>query len=200
MKALTASLERLIEQFGTLPGVGRRSAEKFAYYIMAADSEEAMGLARAIRDVKQKLKFCRRCFAVSEGDTCTICSNPRRDASTICVVEQSRDLINIEQTGTYRGLYHVLLGRIAPLEGIGPEKLTIPQLAERARDDSVREIIIATNPTVEGDTTANHICELLKPSGKRISRIAKGISAGSSIEFVSSATLAEAIGGRHEMK
>jgi len=200
MKPLTATLERLIDEFGKLPGVGRRSAEKFAYYIMGADSDEAMGLARAIRDLKQKLSLCKRCFAASEGDLCTICADPRRDPATICVVEQSRDLINVEQTGTYRGVYHVLLGRISPLEGVGPEDLTIDPLLERARDAAVTEIIIATNPTVEGDTTANYIHGLLKPLGKRVSRIAKGISAGSTIEFVSAATLAEALSGRHEMK
>jgi len=200
MKALTASLETLIEEFRRLPGVGRRSAEKYAYYVMGVGTEEAMPLARAIRDVKQKLRSCKQCFAVSEGELCSVCSDPRRDASLICVVEQSKDLINIEQTHAYRGLYHVLLGRISPLEGIGPEDLTIASLIQRAQDPGVKEIVIATNPTVEGDATAGHIHELLKPAGKRISRIAKGISAGNSIEFVSSATLAEALSGRHEMK
>lgn len=196
MPELTQSVASLINEFTKLPGIGKKSAERLAYHILRVHKTEALALADAIRDVKENVRYCRICYNLSEADECAICRDPRRDQSVLCVVEQPRDLIVLEQTGVYRGLYHVLLGRIAPLEGIGPDQLTIEPLVERIRQGSFQEIIMATNPTIEGDGTALHISNLLTDVSIPITRLARGITTGSVLEFANKEILTDAMSGR----
>jgi recombination protein RecR len=198
--AYTESLNRLIEEFGKLPGIGPKSAERLAFYILKAEPAEAVALAEAIRDVKTKIKRCEICYNLSEGPVCRICSDERRDKSLICVVEQPKDLISLEKTGACNWVYHVLGGHIAPLEGVEPEHLTIDKLVERVRRGGVKEIIMATNPNIAGDGTALHINSLLKPTGVKITRLARGLPTGSTIEYASSKILTDAITGRQELE
>jgi len=199
MAQLTESVVRLIDQLSKLPGIGRKSAERVAYHLLRVGKEEALGLADAIRDVKENVRYCSQCFNLSEGDLCTICQDPQRDASVLCVVEQPRDLIALEQSGVFPGLYHVLLGRIAPLEGIGPEQLTIDALDTRVSQGDVREVIMATNPTTEGDGTALHISSLLAEFPVKLTRLARGVTAGSVLEFANKEVLADAMTGRQSL-
>ena len=161
MSELTRSVTELINEFAKMPGIGRKSAERLTYYVLRLNSAEALALADAIRSVKENVRYCRNCYNLAEQEECEICRDASRNREVICVVEQPRDLMALEQAGVYRGLYHVLLGRIAPLEGTGPEQLTIDALVHRVRDGAVREIVMATNPTVEGDGTALYISNLL---------------------------------------
>jgi recombination protein RecR len=193
-----ASITNLINELAKLPGIGKRSAERLAYHILRSSAPEALALADAIRDVKENLRYCRTCYNLAEEEECEICRDPRRERDTLCVVEQPRDLMALEQTGMYRGLYHVLLGRVAPLEGIGPDQLTIEALVRRVRQGGVRELIMATNPTVEGDGTALHISNLLSGLPIRITRLARGITSGSVLEFANKEVLSEALSGRRE--
>jgi recombination protein RecR len=195
---LTQSVTKLIDEFAKLPGIGKKSAERLTYHVLRVHRSEALALADAIRSVTENVQYCRRCYNLAEEDECTICRDPSRDQETLCVVEQPRDLMALEQSGTYRGLYHVLLGRIAPLEGIGPEQLTIDALVERVSRGSFKEVIMATNPTVEGDGTALHISNLLAGSPVRITRLARGITTGSVLEFANKEILADALSGRQE--
>ncbi|WDI42163.1 recombination mediator RecR [Bremerella sp. P1] len=199
MAQLTESVVRLIDQLSKLPGIGRKSAERVAYHLLRVNKEEALGLADAIRDVKENVRYCSRCFNLSEGDLCTICKDPQRDASILCVVEQPRDLIALEQSGVFPGLYHVLLGRIAPLEGIGPDQLTIDALVSRVSQGEIREVIMATNPTTEGDGTALHISSLLAEFPVKLTRLARGVTAGSVLEFANKEVLADAMTGRQSL-
>lgn len=196
MAEFTQSVINLINEFAKLPGVGRKSAERLTYHILRVGRNEAMTLAEAIRAVKENVRYCRACYNLSEEDECAICRDPKRQQDVICVVEQPRDLIALEQAGVYRGLYHVLLGRIAPLEGMGPDQLTIDALVARIRDGNIKEVIMATNPTVEGDGTALHISNLLSSLPVRITRLARGITYGSVLEFANKEILADAISGR----
>jgi recombination protein RecR len=196
--ALSESLTKLVEEFAKLPGIGRKSAERLAYHVLRIHTSEALALAEAIRNVKQNVHYCRVCFNLAEGDLCAICSDARRDQSLLCVVEQPRDLIALEQAGSYRGLYHVLLGRLAPLEGVGPEQLTIDRLIERVRSGQFREVIMGTNPTLEGDGTALYISNLLADSPVEITRLARGITSGSVLEFANKEILADALAGRQK--
>ncbi|MHC4518726.1 MAG: recombination mediator RecR [Planctomycetota bacterium] len=180
--AYTESLNKLIEEFGKLPGIGPKTAERLAFHVLKADAPEAMKLADAIRDVKTKIRRCRLCWNLSEDDTCQICADPRRDPSLICVVEQPKDVISLEKTGTCRWLYHVLGGHIAPLDGVDASDLTIDKLVERVRSSQVKEVIMATNPNLEGDGTSLYISSLLRPLGVRITRLARGLPTGSTIE------------------
>ena len=198
--AYTESLNRLIEEFGRLPGVGPKSAERLAFYILKANSSEALGLADAIRAVKTNIKRCEVCCNLSEGDVCGICSDTKRDSSLICVVEQPKDLISLEKTGSCKWVYHVLGGHIAPLDGIEPSDLTIDKLVERVRGGEVREIIMATNPNLEGDGTSLYISSLLRPLGVKITRLARGLPSGSTIEYASGKILTDAIMGRQEIE
>jgi recombination protein RecR len=198
MPELTQSVTSLINEFTKLPGIGKKSAERLAYHILRVQKSEALALAEAIRNVKENVRYCRICYNLSEEDECTICRDPRRDQTVLCVVEQPRDLIVLEQSGAYRGVYHVLLGKIAPLEGIGPDQLTIEALVHRVREGSFQELIMATNPTVEGDGTALHISNLLADSPVRITRLARGITTGSVLEFANKEILADAIQGRQK--
>jgi len=195
---LTESVSTLINEFAKLPGIGKKSAERLAYHVLRAHRTEAMALADAIRNVKDHVRYCRVCYNLSEEDECGICRDPNRDPGLLCVVEQPRDLMVLEQTGVYRGLYHVLLGRIAPLEGIGPDQLSIDALVNRVREGSFREVIMATNPTVEGDGTALHISNLLAELPVPITRLARGITTGSVLEFANKEILTDALSGRQK--
>jgi len=186
-----------MELLGHMPGVGEKTAERLAYHILRLSEAEALQLADAIREVKQKVKQCSVCFQFSEGDPCPICADPRRDASTICVVEQAKDVVAIEQTGGYNGLYHVLGGRLAPLEG---EDLTVARLLERLKGGAVKEVILATNPDMEGEATALYVREALAGLPVKVSRLARGIPSGSHLEYANAAILADALEGRREMK
>lgn len=196
MAQISQSVNLLVEQLARLPGIGRRSAERIAYHLLRVNKSEALALADAIRSVRENVRYCETCFHLSESGTCEICSDPRRDRSQICVVEQARDLLALEQSGQYRGLYHVLLGRIAPLENVGPEQLTIDALVDRVRKGGVREIILATNPTVEGDGTALYITNQLAGPGIQITKLARGITSGSFLEHTNKEILADALTGR----
>ncbi len=198
MPELTQSVSELIDEFTKLPGIGRKSAERLAYHVLRVHRTEAIALADAIRNVKDNVRYCRRCFNLAEQEECTICGDARREQDVLCVVEQPRDLMALEQSGTFRGLYHVLLGRIAPLEGVHAEDLTIDALVERVRTGSFTEVIMATNPTVEGDGTALHISNLLRELPVRITRLARGITTGSVLEFANKEILADALTGRQE--
>ncbi|MEW6360023.1 MAG: recombination mediator RecR [Planctomycetota bacterium] len=200
MKVYPEPMVALMEEFGRMPGIGRKTAERLAYYLLRLPEAEAMKLAHAIRDVKQKIRHCSRCFNISETDPCGVCSDPRRDQNTVCVVEEPKDVIAIEKMGRYNGIYHVLMGRIAPLEGVEPDDLTIRDLIERVRREAITEVILATNPNLEGDATALQVSKELEGMNVKITRIAKGIPSGSSIEYVNSAILADAMDGRREMR
>jgi recombination protein RecR len=197
----TAVVDRLIAAFGRLPGIGVRSAERLTHHVLKSPPEEAVELADAIRAAKDQIRHCEICFHLTEADQprCTICRDPRRDQTTVCVVEQSRDLIAIEKAGTYQGLYHVLLGRLAPLSGIGPDQLTLDALAGRVQAGAVRELIMATNPNLEGDGTALLVANRLSGTGVRITRLARGLASGSTLEFANRDMLADAISGRHPL-
>ncbi len=196
MTQLTESVANLIEQLGRLPGIGRKSAERLTYHLLRVSVPEAMALADAIRQVRENVHYCRVCFNLAEQDVCGICQDPKRDQTLLCVVEQPRDLMSLEASGTYDGLYHVLLGRIAPLDGVGPDQLTLEALVERVRQGQFREVIMATNPTVEGDGTALHISNLLAELPVEITRLARGITTGSVLEFTNKEILADALAGR----
>ncbi len=198
MAELTGPLKNLIDQLARLPGIGKKTAERLAYHLLRVSKQEALELAEAIRQVKENLRHCRICYNLAEQEECAICRDPRRDRQMLCVVEQPRDLMALEQTGVYRGVYHVLLGRIAPLEGIGPEDLTIQALVDRVRQGEFREVIMATNPTIEGDGTALYISQQLAPFSVRITRLARGITAGSVLEFANKEILTDALSGRQE--
>lgn len=198
MTLLTESVTRLVEEFAKLPGIGKKSAERLAYHVLRVHKTEALALADAIRNVKENVRYCRTCYNLAEGDQCALCLDPRRDRTTLCVVEQPRDLMALEQAASYRGLYHVLLGRIAPLEGIGPDQLTIAALVERVRGGGFREVIMGTNPTLEGDGTALYISNQLQDVAVEITRLARGITTGSVLEFANKEILADALAGRQK--
>lgn len=196
MPAVTESITRLVEELTRLPGIGKKSAERLAYHLLRVSKAEALALAEAIRSVKENVRYCSRCYNLAEQELCPICQDAQRDPGVICVVEQPRDLMALEQAGTYKGVYHVLLGRLAPLEGVGPEQLTIEALLARVRAGGVREVIMGTNPTVEGDGTALYISNLLAEFPVEITRLARGITSGSVLEFANREVLAEALAGR----
>lgn len=199
MARFSESVNHLIEEFAKLPGIGKKSAERLAYHILRVNKPEALALADAIRDVRENVRYCQTCYNLSEGPLCEICQDARRDKSQVCVVEQPRDLLALEQAGTYRGVYHVLLGRIAPLEGVGPDRLTIDALVARVQAGEVKELIMATNPTVEGDGTSLYISSLLAGQGVEITRLARGITTGSVLEFANKEILADALAGRQKL-
>jgi recombination protein RecR len=198
--AYTESLNKLIEEFAKLPGIGPKTAERLAFHVLKSDAPEALALAEAIRAVKTRIRRCSICSNLSETDVCQICSDPRRDQGLICVVEQPKDVISLEKTGACKWLYHVLGGHIAPLEGVEAGDLTIDHLVQRVRDGSVREIIMATNPNLEGDGTSLYISSLLRPLGVKITRLARGLPTGSTIEYASGKILTDAILGRQDIE
>ena len=192
------AVARLIDEFGRLPGIGRKSAERLANYILSATVGEAGALADAIREVKNSVKRCSICFNLTEDPVCRICRDTRRDQHVVCVVEQPKDVVALESSGAWGGLYHVLGGRIAPLEGVGPEDLTIQQLVHRIRKQGITEVVMATNPTLEGDGTALFITNMLQNDPVRITRLARGIASGSVLEFANREMLADALRGRQK--
>jgi len=196
MSQLADSVTNMIEQLSRLPGIGRKSAERLAYHILRVPESEAFSLADSIRNVRENVRYCSECFNLAEGEKCSICLDSSRLQDVICVVQQPRDLMAIEQSGTYRGLYHVLLGRIAPLENIGPDQLTIDKLVERISTRQFSEVIMATNPTVEGDGTALHISNQLSEYDVKLTKLARGITTGSVLEFTNKEILADAMSGR----
>lgn len=187
---------KLMAEFGKLPGIGPKSAERIAHYLLAGDRAGLQPLLDALADAKAKVHPCRQCFHLTEDELCAICRDARRDASLLCVVEQSRDVNNLERSGTYRGLYHVLQGRLAPLEGMGPEKLTLDALLFRVQRGGVREVILATNPTLEGDGTSLYVSNLIAGSGVRITRLARGLPSGSALDYANPQMLADALEDR----
>jgi recombination protein RecR len=193
------AIARLMRELGKLPGVGPKSAERLTHHLLAQPRSEVMLLADALRDIKDRIRRCRQCCNLTEDDLCPLCRDPRRDATLICVVETPRDLAALEKTSNYQGLYHVLHGRIAPLDNVGPEQLTIDRLLERVAGGGVREVIMGTNPTTEGDGTALYIKSLLEGRGVTVTRLARGISSGSHLEYANSQMLADALEGRRAL-
>ncbi len=192
-------LLRLLELLEKLPGIGPRSAERIAFYLLRMPLEEARSLSQALLDVKERLQFCEVCFNLSESSRCQICEDPTRDPALLCVVEEPKDILAIEKTGSYRGLYHALLGAIAPLDGIGPELLKIDELIHRLADGAIQEVIIATDADKDGETTAAYLAKLLHSQPVKLTRLASGIPVGSHLEYADHATLAKALEGRREL-
>jgi recombination protein RecR len=192
-------LNRLVAQLSKLPGIGEKTAQRLAFHILRAPPEYADGLVQALEEVKRKVRLCTRCFALTEDTLCGFCTDPRRDERTLCVVEGIADLMALEKTREYKGRYHVLHGVLSPLEGIGPEQLRIQELLVRLEDGKVEEVIVATNPDVEGEATALYLTRLLKPMGLRVTRLAQGLPMGGDLEFADQATLARALSGRREL-
>lgn len=192
------SVQRLMQELRGLPGIGTRTAERLAQHILRQPREDALRLAEAIRDVKDRVRPCSRCFHMSDADPCPICADPRRETDRICVVEHPRDLTAVEETGAYRGLYHVLYGTLSPLDGVGPEDLTLEALLARVTRGGVAEVILATNPDIEGDGTSLYIQRMLAPTGVRVTRIASGVARGASLDRSSKGALAEALRRRSD--
>lgn len=199
MNLFPENLTRLIQQLNKLPGIGARSAERIALYLLKADEAEVKRLAELILQVREKVKNCSRCGALTETEPCAICSDPRRDSSTVCVVEKPTDIISIEKTAVYKGKYHVLGGKISPLSGVGPEDLRIAELEERILKENIREVILALGADVEGDATSYYLAKRLSGKGVRVSRIAHGLPAGGGLEFADQVTLSRALEGRREI-
>ena len=192
-------LERLVEQFERLPGIGHKSAQRLAYHMLAIPREDAEAFAQAIVDAHEKIHYCKICCNLTDGDLCPVCRSESRDRSVICVVEDPRDVFALERTNEYNGLYHVLHGTISPLSGVGPDQLRIKEFLARLTDGSVKEVIMATNPTVEGEATAMYISRLVKPLGIRVTRLAYGIPVGGDLEYADEITLTRAMEGRQEV-
>ena len=192
-------IQDLIDELSRLPGIGPKSAQRLAFHIVKAPAEDARRLAEALMGAKEKVRFCRQCYTVSEGDLCRVCRDPGRDPSVICVVEEPKDQAAIERAGVVRGRYHVLGGAISPLEGIGPDDLRVQELLDRVERNGVREVILATNPNLEGNATAMYVAALLKPIGITVTRLASGLPQGSDLEYADEMTLGQALEGRREM-
>lgn len=192
-------ISRLVGELSRLPGIGRKTAERLAYYILKENEQFAQNLARAILEVKQRVKFCSVCGNMTEIDPCGICTDPRRNRKTVCVVEEPKDIWAIEKSGAYIGVYHVLMGALSPLDGIGPEKLRIHELLQRVQKGEVEEVIIATDPNIEGDATAIYLSKLLKPLNVAVTRIASGLPVGGDLEYADAVTLSKALSGRRPL-
>lgn len=192
-------IENLITQISKLPGIGRKTAQRLAFFILTMPADDAKGIASAIVDIKDKAKFCSTCFNITDTDPCDICSDPSRDRSRLCVVEEPSNILAIEKTRVFSGTYHVLLGALSPLDDITPDKLKIKELASRIKTDSVKEVILATNPNTKGEITAQYIAEVIKPFNVRVTRIAYGLPIGSDIEFADEVTLTKSLEGRREL-
>ena len=199
MASYARPLLRLLEALEKLPGVGPRSSERMAFYLLRASREEVRQLAQAVTDVKEQLRFCEVCFNLSDSSRCAVCQDASRDPSLLCIVEEPKDVLAIEKTGAFRGLYHVLLGAVAPLDGIGPELLKIDELMQRLTDGVVQEVIIATDADKDGEVTAVHLSKLIRPTGVKLTRIASGIPVGSHLEYADQATLSRALEGRRAL-
>ena len=193
------SIEKLIESFERLPSIGHKTAQRLAFYMLDLNMEEIKEFTDSIINAKTNLKFCSKCFNISDTDPCNICSNPKRDESIICVVEEVRDVLAMERTHEFNGVYHVLHGSISPMNGVGPDDIRIKELLTRLMDGKVKEIILATNPRVEGEATSMYISKLVKPLGVKVTRIARGIPIGGDLEYTDEVTLAKALEGRNEI-
>lgn len=193
------AIQRLLDELERLPGVGPKSAQRIAYWLLTADTATAERLASAIVDVKRQIHFCPRCFNFAESELCSVCADPERDAATVCVVEEPRDVAAIERTHEFRGVYHVLHGAISPIDGIGPEQLRVRELVDRVGAGTITEVVVATNPNVEGETTALYVARLIKPLGVRVTRIASGLPVGGDLEFADEVTLGRALECRRDM-
>jgi recombination protein RecR len=192
-------VENLINELTKLPGIGRKTAQRLSFFIMGIPEDEALSIANAIIEIKKKARFCRQCFNITEEEICSICRSSQRNKNTICVVEEPSNLIVIENTKIYNGLYHVLLGALSPIDGVTPERLKINELVERVKSGNISEVIIATNPNTKGETTAQYLSQVLKPLGVKITRIAYGLPIGGDIEFADEVTLSKSIEGRKEI-
>ena len=199
MSVYDGPVQSLIDELGRLPGIGPKSAQRIAFHLLKVDAEDARRLARSITEAKERVSWCRRCFNFAEGELCTFCRDERRDAHVVCVVEEPRDIVAIERTGEFKGLYHVLQGAISPIEGIGPEQLRIKELLGRVSEQGITEIILATNPNIEGEATAMYLARMLKPLDLRVTRIASGLPVGGDLEYADEVTLGRALEGRREV-
>ncbi|MBI4827453.1 MAG: recombination protein RecR [Nitrospinae bacterium] len=193
------SLSALMERLQSLPGVGRKTAERLAFHILKSTPEDVAALARALLDVKEKVRLCSICHSITETDPCSICADGQRDHGQVCVVEEPHDVYSIERIGEFRGVYHVLMGALSPLDGVGPEELKIAELVARVEKGDVREVIVATNPNVEGEATAMYLAKILKPANTLVTRIARGLPMGGDLEYADEVTLSKALGGRLKM-
>ena len=193
-------VQDLIDELGRLPGVGPKSAQRIAFYLLKLPKEDALRLARSITEVKDRISFCRRCWNVAEGELCGICADDRREAGVLCVVEEPRDIVALEKTQEYRGRYHVLQGAISPIEGIGPDQLRVKELLARLEPEAVREVILCTNPNIEGEATAMYLARLLAPLDVKTTRIASGLPVGGDLEYADELTLGRALQGRREVE
>jgi recombination protein RecR len=194
-----APLQQLIDELARLPGIGRKSAQRLAFHLLATERTDAERLAAAITDMRDKVRLCHRCFNVTDTEQCSICRDVRRDPTVLCVVERAQDIVVLEKTQEFRGRYHVLGGSISPIEGIGPDQLRMRELVQRVEDEGVEEVIAATNPTVEGDTTALYVARLLKPLGVKVTRLASGLPVGGDLDYADEITLGRALAGRQEL-
>ena len=192
-------VQDLIDELGRLPGIGPKSAQRIAFHLLKLPKEDAVRLAQVIIEVKDKVSFCTRCFNVSEGEECAICADPRRDGTVLCVVEEPRDIVAIEKTQDFRGRYHVLQGAINPIEGVGPDQLRIRELLRRLGDEDIAEVILCTNPNLEGDATAMYLSRQLRPLGVKVTRLASGLPVGGDLEYADELTLGRALEGRREV-
>lgn len=194
-----APVSKLIDEFSKLPGIGRKTAQRLAFHVLSMREDQAFNLANAIVEAKRKTKFCSVCFNITDVDPCIYCTSEKRDQSTICVVESSRDVVAIEKTREYKGLYHVLHGAISPMDGIGPDDIKIKELLQRLSNHEVKEVIVATNPTIEGEATAMYISRIISPLGVEVSRIAHGIPIGGDLEYADEVTLSKSLEGRRKL-
>ena len=192
-------LQPLIDELGRLPGIGPKSAQRLAFHLLKVPSEDAIRLAEAIVAMKEKITLCVRCFNVAEGDECIVCRDPGRESSVICVVEESRDIMAVEKTQRFRGQYHVLHGALNPIEGVGPEQMKVKELLVRLEPEEIKEIILCTNPNLEGEATAMYLAKLIRPLGLKVTRIASGLPVGGDLEYADELTLGRALEGRHEV-
>ena len=199
MGVYAGPVQDLIDELGRLPGVGPKSAQRIAFHLLKLPTQDALRLAHAITEVKDKVSFCPRCFNIAEGDECGICTDPRRDTRVVCVVEEPRDIVAVEKTGEFRGRYHVLQGAISPIEGIGPDQLRVKELLGRLETESIDELILCTNPNLEGEATAMYLARLIKPLGVKVTRIASGMPVGGDLEYADELTLGRALEGRREL-
>lgn len=199
MVVYAGPVQDLIDELGRLPGIGPKSAQRIAFHLLKVSKEDAQRLAGAIVAAKERVRWCTRCYNISEDDECSICADPRRDPTLLCVVEEPRDLVAVEKTGEFKGRYHVLQGAISPIDGTGPEQLRVRELLDRVESEGVREIILCTNPNLEGEATALYLARTLKPLGVRVTRLASGLPVGGDLEYADELTLGRALEGRREV-
>ena len=200
MATYTTPVQVLIDELGRLPGIGPKSAQRIAFHLLKVPADDVARLASALTEAKAKVRFCARCWNIADAELCPICSDERRDPSTVCVVEEARDIVAIERTGEFRGRYHVLLGAMSPLEGIGPEQLKVKELFARIEPEGITEVILCTNPNTEGEVTAMYLARMLQPFGVRVTRIASGLPVGGDLEYADELTLGRALEGRRPVE